>query len=124
MLKNDIIWFDILALPDKLRIKLHLTDKEIALTQDDIDLINTSSYVNLEELKNMVVYIGGFKNYEIVEEIGISKAMYSMVFSDRSQNKRGLRMRTVIAILNAIRNRGIKEPFNKILVKGGIDLIK
>ena len=119
MLRNDIIWFDILALPDKLRKKLHLTDKEIALTQDDIDLINTSKYVNVKELKNMVVYIGGFKNYEIVEEIGISKAMYSMVFSDKSQNKRGLRMRTVIAILNAIRNRGIKEPFNKILIKGG-----
>ena len=122
MLKNDITWFDILALPDKLKEKLHLTDNEISFTNDDIYLINTSDYVNLQELKNMISYIGGFKNYEITEEIGISKAMYSMAFSDKSQNKRGLRMRTVIAILNAIRNRGIKEPFNKILVKGGIDL--
>lgn len=118
MLKNDIIWLDILALPDKLKEKLHLTEKEIALTNDDISLINTSDYVDMSELKYLVKDIGGFRNYEITEEIGISKAMYSMVFSDKSQNKRGLRMRTVVAILNAIRNRGIKYPFNKILVGG------
>ena len=122
MLRNDIIWFDILALPDKMKQKLHLTDEEIALTQEDIELINTSDYVNLEELKRMVTDIGGFKNYEIVEEIGISKAMYSMVFSEKSQNRRGLRMRTVVAILNAIRNRSIRNSFDKILVKGGKDL--
>ena len=118
MLKNDIIWMDILALDDKIKEKLHLTDKEIQLTQDDIELINNSNYVNMEELKHLM-NIADFTNFEIPEELGISKAMYSMVFSDNSKNRRGLRMRTVVAMLNAIRNRNITDPFDKILVKGG-----
>lgn len=115
---NDIIWLDILALDKDIREKLHLTDKEIALTQEDIELINDSDYVNMEELKKEMD-IAGFINFEITNEIGISKAMYTMVFSDNSKNKRGLRMRTVVAMLNAIRNRNINDPFDKILVKGG-----
>ena len=117
-MKNDIIWLDILALPNKLKEKLHLTEQEIKLTNNDISLINTSKYVDMDKLKELLKDIGGFKNYEIVEEIGISKAMYSMVFSEKGHNKRGLRMRTVIAILNAIRNRGIQYPFDKILIGG------
>lgn len=123
MLKNDLIWMDIIALDDKIKTKLHLTDKEIALTQEDMELINSSDYVDMNELKKLLDKVD-FTNFEIPNELGISKAMFSMVFSDNSKNKRGLRMRTVVAILNAIRNRNIQDPFNTILVKGGIDLNK
>lgn len=123
MLKNDLIWMDIIALDDKIKTKLHLTDNEIALTQEDMELINSSDYVDMNELKKLLDKVD-FTNFEIPNELGISKAMFSMVFSDNSKNKRGLRMRTVVAILNAIRNRNIKDPFNTILVKGGIDLNK
>lgn len=123
MLRNDLIWMDIIALDDKIKTKLHLTDKEIALTQEDMELINSSDYVDMNELKKLLDKVD-FTNFEIPNELGISKAMFSMVFSDNSKNKRGLRMRTVVAILNAIRNRNIKDPFNTILVKGGIDLNK
>lgn len=123
MLKNDLIWMDIIALDDKIKNKLHLTDKEIALTQEDMELINSSDYVDMNELKKLLDKVD-FTNFEIPNELGISKAMFSMVFSDNSKNKRGLRMRTVVAILNAIRNRNIQDPFNTILVKGGIDLNK
>ncbi len=123
MLRNDLIWMDIIALDDKIKTKLHLTDTEIALTQEDMELINSSDYVDMNELKKLLDKVD-FTNFEIPNELGISKAMFSMVFSDNSKNKRGLRMRTVVAILNAIRNRNIKDPFNTILVKGGIDLNK
>ena len=123
MLKNDLIWLDIIALDDKIKTKLHLTDEEIALTQEDMELINSSDYVDMNELKKLLDK-ADFTNFEIPNELGISKAMFSMVFSDNSKNKRGLRMRTVVAILNAIRNRNIQDPFNTILVKGGIDLNK
>lgn len=123
MLKNDLIWLDILALDDKLKEKLHLTEDEIALTQEDMELINSSDYVDMNELKKLLDKVD-FTNFEIPNELGISKAMFSMVFSDNSKNKRGLRMRTVVAILNAIRNRNIQDPFNTILVRGGIDLNK
>ena len=54
---------------------------------------------------------------EIEEEIGISKAHYSMVFGNSERkNKRGLRMRTVVAMLNAIRRRKIYDSFSNILV--------
>ena len=117
-IRNDFIYLDIFAIKDNIREKLHLTDKELNLTNEDIDLINSSDYVDLDKLKELVKK-AGFKNFEIPEELGISKAMYTMVFSDTSQNKRGMRMRTIVAILNAIRNRNIKDPFNEILVKGG-----
>lgn len=123
MLKNDLIWMDIIALDDKIKTKLHLTDKEIVLTQEDMELINSSDYVDMNELKKLLDKVD-FTNFEIPNELGISKAMFSMVFSDNSKNKRGLRMRTVVAILNAIRNRNIKDPFNTILVKGGKGLNK
>lgn len=123
MLKNDLIWMDIIALDDKIKTKLHLTEKEIALTQEDMELINSSDYVDMNELKKLLDKVD-FTNFEIPNELGISKAMFSMAFSDNSKNKRGLRMRTVVAILNAIRNRNIQDPFNTILVKGGIDLNK
>lgn len=117
-MNNDILWMDILALDEKLRNKLHLTDEEIALTQEDIELINTSDYVDMIELKKLMEK-ARFINFEITEEIGISKAMYTMVFNEDSKNKRGLRMRTVVAMLNAIRNRHITDSFDRILVKGG-----
>lgn len=123
MLKNDLIWMDVIALDDKIKTKLHLTDNEIALTQEDMELINSSDYVDMNELKKLLDKVD-FTNFEIPNELGISKAMFSMVFSDNSKNKRGLRMRTVVAILNAIRNRNIKDPFNTILVKGGKGLNK
>lgn len=121
MIKNDIIWMDILALSDELKLKLHLREEDIKLTQEDIELINSSDYVIIEELKKLLEK-ANFHNFDIPKELGISKAMYTMVFSDNSKNKRGLRMRTVVAMLNAIRNRNIDDPFNNILIKGGIDL--
>lgn len=121
MIKNDIIWMDILALSDELKLKLHLREEDIKLTQEDIELINSSGYVIIEELKKLLEK-ANFHNFDIPKELGISKAMYTMVFSDNSKNKRGLRMRTVVAMLNAIRNRNIDDPFNNILIKGGIDL--
>ena len=112
---NDIVWLDILALDEKLKQKLHLTEQEIAFTQDDIELINSSKYVDMIELKKLINK-ANFTNFEITREIGISKAMYTMVFSDHSKNTRGLRMRTVVAMLNAIRNSGINDSFDKILI--------
>ena len=117
MIPNDFVYMDIFTIKPSIREKLHLTDEELAFTEEDMELINTSSSVNMEELTDMVNK-AGFRNFEIPNEIGISKAMYSMVFNDKSKNHRGLRMRTVVAILNAIRNRNIQDPFNKILVKG------
>jgi len=117
VIPNDFVYMDIFAIKPSIREKLHLTDEELAFTEEDMELINTSNSVNMEELTDMVNK-AGFRNFEIPNEIGISKAMYSMVFNDKSKNHRGLRMRTVVAILNAIRNRNIQDPFNKILVKG------
>lgn len=117
-IKNDFIYLDIFAIKDDIREKLHLTDKELHFTDDDIELINNSNLVDLDKLKELVKK-AGFKNFDIPNELGISKAMYTMVFSETSQNKRGMRMRTIIAILNAIRNRNIQDPFNEILIKGG-----
>ena len=117
-IQNDIVWMDVLALDKKHKDKLHLNDNEISLTQDDLELINSSDYVDMEKLKELLNK-ARFTNFEIPDELGISKAMYSMAFGDNSKNKRGLRMRTVVAILNAIRNRNITDPFDDILVKGG-----
>ena len=115
-MENDLIWMDIFAIEPRIRKKLHLTDEEIELTQEDIELINSSDYVNLNELKCMLD-ISGFHNFDIPNELGISKAMFTMAFSETSKNHRGLRMRTVVAMLNAIRKRNIKDPFDKILVR-------
>lgn len=117
-IQNDILWMEIIALDKKLKDKLHLNEEEISLTQEDIELINESAYVDIDKLKELLNK-ARFTNFEIPDELGISKAMYSMVFGDNSKNKRGLRMRTVVAILNAIRNRNITDPFDDILVKGG-----
>lgn len=114
-MRNNITWFDILATDKNIREKLHLTDKEIKLTDEDIRLINTTSDVDMDELKCTLDY-AGFANFDIPREIGISKAMYSMAFNDEAKNKRGLRMRTVVAMLNAIRNRGNNIPFTHILI--------
>ena len=117
-IRNDILWSDIILLDKKIKDKLHLNNEEISLTQDDIELIDDSLYVNLDKLKELLNK-ARFTNFEIPDELGISKAMYSMVFGENPKNKRGLRMRTVVAILNAIRNRNIMDPFDDILVKGG-----
>lgn len=117
-LENDFIYMDIFAIRPEIRQKLHLTDEELHLTEKDIELINTSDYVDLGKLKILIDKVG-FTNMEIPKELGISKAMFTMAFSNTSKNHRGLRMRTVVAILNAIRNRNIQDPFNEILVKGG-----
>lgn len=116
-IQNDILWMDIIGLDKKHKDKLHLNENEISLTQGDIELINSSDYVDMEKLKELLNK-AKFTNFEIPEELGISKAMYSMVFGDNPKNTRGLRMRTIVAILNAIRNRNITDPFNEILVKG------
>lgn len=115
-MENDLIWMDIFAIEPRIRKKLHLTDEEIELTQEDIELINESDYVNLNELKRML-NTAGFHNFDIPNELGISKAMFTMAFSETSKNRRGLRMRTIVAMLNAIRKRNIKDPFDKILVR-------
>ena len=115
-MENDIIWMDIFAIEPKIRQKLHLTDEEIELTQDDIELINSSNFVDLTQLK-LLLNKADFHNFDIPKELGISKAMFTMAFSETSKNHRGLRMRTVVAILNAIRKRNIMDPFDKILVR-------
>ena len=115
-MENDFIWMDVFTIEPKIREKLHLTDNEIDLTQDDIDLINSTNYVNLEELKTLLNK-ANFHNFDIPNELGISKAMFTMAFSETSKNHRGLRMRTVVAMLNAIRKRNIRDPFDKILVR-------
>lgn len=117
-LDNDMVYMDIFAIRPEIREKLHLTDLELNFTEEDIELINTSDYVDLDKLKELVDKVG-FTNMEIPKELGISKAMFTMAFNKQSKNHRGLRMRTVVAILNAIRNRNIQDPFNEILVKGG-----
>ena len=115
-MENDIIWMDILALDVRIKRKLKLETEDIALTQEDIELINTSKYVDLDQLK-ILLDKAAFTNTAIEEEIGISKAHYSMVFGNSERkNKRGLRMRTVVAMLNAIRRRKIYDSFSNILV--------
>lgn len=115
-MENDFVWMDVFAIEQRIREKLHLTDEEIELTQDDIELINASDYVDLVELKRMLNK-AGFHNFDIPNELGISKAMFTMAFSETSKNHRGLRMRTVVAMLNAIRKRNVMDPFDKILVR-------
>lgn len=115
-IKNDMLYIDIFAIKEDLREKLHLTDSELNFTEEDMELINSSDFVDMEELKKLINK-AGFKNFEIPNEIGISKAMFTMAFKDTSKNHRGVRMRTIIAILNAIRNRNIKDPFDKVLIK-------
>ena len=114
IIQNDFTYIDIFALKPEMRKKLHLTDEELALTNEDIELINTSKEVDMDKLADFVNK-AGFKNFEIPDEIGISKAMYTMVFNSSSKNHRGLRMRTIVAVLNAIRRRGIKDTFDEIL---------
>ena len=85
---NDIIWMDILALDIRVKKKLHLETEDIELTQEDIEMINSKKYVNLDKLKEMLEKCG-FTNLAIENEIGISKSMYSMVFGkDDRKNKR------------------------------------
>ena len=115
-MENDFIWMDVFAIEPKIRTKLHLTDEEIELTQDDIELINNSDYVDLAELKSLLNK-ANFRNFDIPNELGISKAMFTMTFSDTSKNHRGLRMRTVVAMLNAIRKRNVQDSFDKILIR-------
>ena len=115
-MENDIIWMDILALDVRIKRKLKLETEDIELTQEDIELINTSKYVDLDQLK-ILLDKAAFTNTAIEEEIGISKAHYSMVFGNSERkNKRGLRMRTVVAMLNAIRRRKIYDSFSNVLV--------
>lgn len=116
-MENDITWMDILALDVRIKRKLKLETDDIALEQEDIELINTSDYVDLDQLKAMMDK-ACFTNTAIEQEIGISKAHYSMVFGNSARkNKRGMRMRVVVAILNAIRRRKIYDSFSNILVR-------
>lgn len=117
IIKNDIIWMDILALDIRIKRKLHLTTDEICLTQEDVELVNTRKYVNLDELAKMV-HKAGLKSADAEAELGISRSMFSMAFPANEENKpaRGLRMRTIVATLNAIRRRLVSDSFDKILV--------
>ena len=115
-LECDLIWFDILALDKRLKDRLHLNTEEIELTQEDIELINTGVKVDLEKLKGMVDKCG-FNTNSIENEIGISRAHWSMVFgSSERKNKRGIRMRMVVAIMNAIRRRKVTDSFRPIFI--------
>jgi len=115
-LECDLIWFDILALDKRLKDRLHLNTEEIELTQEDIELINTGVKVDLEKLKEMVDKCG-FNTNSIENEIGISRAHWSMVFgSSERKNKRGIRMRMVVAIMNAIRRRKVVDSFRPIFI--------
>ena len=116
LLQIDITWFDILALDARLKERLHLKTEEIALTQEDIEFINTAIYIDLEKLKAEIEKCG-FTNNAIEEEIGMSRSHYSMVFGNSNRkNKRGIRMRLVVAILNAIRRRKVMDSFEGIFV--------
>lgn len=115
-LECDLIWFDVLALDKRLKDRLHLNTEEIELTQEDIELINTGVKVDLEKLKGMVDKCG-FNTNSIENEIGISRAHWSMVFgSSERKNKRGIRMRMVVAIMNAIRRRKVTDSFRPIFI--------
>lgn len=115
-LECDLIWFDVLALDKRLKDRLHLNTEEIELTQEDIELINTGVKVDLEKLKEMVDRCG-FNTNSIENEIGISRAHWSMVFgSSERKNKRGIRMRMVVAIMNAIRRRKVTDSFRPIFI--------
>lgn len=115
-LECDLIWFDILALDKRLKDRLHLNTEEIELTQEDIELINTGVKVDLEKLKEMVDKCG-FNTNSIENEIGISRAHWSMVFGgSERKNKRGIRMRMVVAIMNAIRRRKVMDSFRPIFI--------
>ena len=115
-LECDLIWFDILALDKRLKDRLHLNTEEIELTQEDIELINTGVKVDLGKLKEMVDKCG-FNTNSIENEIGISRAHWSMVFgSSERKNKRGIRMRMVVAIMNAIRRRKVMDSFRPIFI--------
>ena len=114
---NDIVWMDILALDPRIKKKLRLETDDIFLEQEDIELINTSDYVDMDQLKAMMDK-ACFTNTAIEQEIGISKSHYSMVFGNSNRkNKRGIRMRVVVAILNAIRRRKIYDSFENILIR-------
>lgn len=114
---NDVVWMDILALDSRIKKKLRLETDDIYLEQEDIELINTSDYVDMDQLKIMLDK-ACFTNAAIEEEIGISKSHYSMVFGNNNRkNKRGLRMRVVVAMLNAIRRRKIYDSFENVLVR-------
>lgn len=116
-MENDITWMDILALDVRIKRKLKLETDDVQLEQEDIELINTSKYVDLDQLKVMMDK-ACFTNTAIEQEIGISKSHYSMVFGNSARkNKRGMRMRVVVAILNAIRRRKIYDSFANILVR-------
>lgn len=115
-IQNDIIWMDILALDVRIKRKLRLEIDDVFLSQEDIELINTSDYVDLNELK-VLLDKANFTNTAIEKEVGMSKAHYSMVFgNDKRQHKRGIRMRVVVALLNAIRRRRIYDSFENILI--------
>lgn len=114
----NIDWSDILDLDIRIKKKLHLTTDNLALTIEDVDLINKARYVDLEELRTMLKDIAKFTNTEIEQETGMSRASYSMVFgSEDRKNLRNISPRMVVSLLNAIRNRKISESFNKILIQ-------
>lgn len=115
-LEVDITWFDILALDKRLKDRLHLNTEEIELTQEDIEFINKATKVDLEKLKEMVDKCG-FNTNSIEQEIGISRSHWSMVFGNSNRkNKRGIRMRVIVAIMNAIRRRKVMESFDTIFI--------
>lgn len=114
-IKNDVIWLDILALDIRIKRKLHLTTEELALSQEDVELINTRKYVDLDKLSEMV-HNAGLKSSDAENELGISRSMFSMAFSKSGKPSRGLRMRTIVATLNAIRKRKVSDSFDKILI--------
>lgn len=117
LLEIDITWFDILALDARLKERLHLRTEDIELTQEDIELINTAIYIDLDKLKQEIDKCG-FTNKAIEEEMGISRSHYSMVFGNSNRkNKRGIRMRLIVAILNAIRRRKVSDSFDGIFIK-------
>ena len=112
----DIIWMDILALDPRMKRKLHLTTDEIELIQEDIELINSCYGCDMKQLKVMMDD-AHFTYNEIESEIGISRAHYNMAFGgDQRKNKRGVRARIIVAILNAIRRRKIFDSFDNILI--------
>ena len=122
LMKNDIIWLDILSMDIRHKKKLHLTTEEIYLTQEDVELLNAKKYVNLDALKDMV-HKAGFKSSDASRELGISKAFFSMALSD-SKTVRGMRMRTVVALLNAIRKRKVSDSFECIFTDESEDVTK
>ena len=69
---NDFVYMDIFAIKPEIREKLHLRDEDLQLTEDDVELLNSSTTVDMDKLAEMVNK-AGFKNFEIPKWLNCKK---------------------------------------------------